>query len=112
MSDDFIVEAQERAAGSLFIIIAGILGAVFIIGLICIATVLLSRGGDENEDTTVGQTRVAILATNDAVMTINAQVTETVVARTLTAAAPTLTPTPLPTATPFAFPSNTPAPQP
>ena len=99
MSDDFIVEDQERAAGSPFIIMAGILGAVFVLGLICIATILLTRDNGTTEDPTVEQTRIAILATNDAVMTINAQVTETVVARTLTAAAPTLTPTPLPTAT-------------
>lgn len=107
MSDDFIVEEQERSGGSPFVVLAGILGAVFFLAVICIIAVLATRGSDEPTVDPIAQaTSDAIVATNEAVMTQNAFVTQTLIARTLTAAAPTNTPPPTPTST------NTPQPTP
>lgn len=114
MSDDFIVEDQERSAGSPFLILAGILGAVFFLAVVCIGAVLLTRDGDNSTDPAAEGTRIAVVATNEAIMTQNAFVTQTLIARTMTAAAPTATNTPAPTATntPPPTATNTPLPTP
>ncbi len=114
MSDDFIVEDQERSAGSPFLILAGILGAIFFLAVVCIGAVLLTRGDDNETDPAAEGTRIAVVSTNEAIMTQNAFVTQTLIARTMTAAAPTNTSTPLPTATntPPPTATNTPRPHP
>jgi hypothetical protein len=99
MSDDFIVEDQERSAGSPFLILAGILGAIFFLAVVCIGAILLTRGDGNETDPAAEGTRIAVVSTNEAIMTQNAFVTQTLIARTMTAAAPTNTSTPLPTAT-------------
>ena len=48
MSNDQFLEDQERSAGSPFLVLAGILGAIFFLAVVCIAAVLLTRdsGGE------------------------------------------------------------------
>lgn len=114
MSEEFIVQDQERGAGSPFLILAGILGAVFFLAIVCIGAVLLSRGTGDETDPSAEGTRIAVVSTNEAIMTQNAFVTQTLIARTMTAAAPTNTNTPAPTATitPSPTATNTPLPTP
>ena len=106
MSNDQFLEDQERSAGSPFLVLAGILGAIFFLAVVCIAAVLLTRDSGGEVDPIAQATSDAIVATNEAVMTQNAFVTQTLIARTLTAAAPTNTPPPTATST------NTPQPTP
>ncbi|MBP7998334.1 MAG: hypothetical protein KA314_03090 [Chloroflexi bacterium] len=110
MSEEFIEEG--RSTGSPFVVLAGILGAIFILAVVCIAAVLLTRGNQDTVDPATEATSIAVVATNEAVMTQNAFVTQTLIARTMTAAAPTSTPIPSATATNTPLPTftNTPLP--
>ncbi|MCL4871642.1 MAG: hypothetical protein KJ063_22010 [Anaerolineae bacterium] len=112
MSEEYLDEGQESSAGGPFLVIVGVLGAIFLLSLVCIAALLLSRTGGDDTDPAFEATRVAVVATNDAILTQNAFVAETLQARTLTAAAPTNTPTPPPTSTNTPTPTATFTPQP
>lgn len=109
MSDEYVIEEEEGGgSGSrAFIILAGVLTAVLLLSLLCIAGVLLTRNGTDPDQTAAIQTREAenaiIAVTNTAVaMTVEAMETEAAMPTNT----PTATPEPLPTETPT--PTNTP----
>lgn len=109
MSDDFIYEEEVDSAGSSnrrpFLVAVGVLLTIFVLAVICSATLLLTRddgsGGNAEE--------IAAIETQNAVIAVtNAAVTQTIAAMETEAARPTETPPPPPTNTPR--PTNTPLP--
>jgi hypothetical protein len=110
MSDEYVIEEEEGGDGSgsrAFVILAGILTAVLLLSLLCIAGVLLTRNGTDTDQTAAIQTREAenaiIAVTNTAVaLTVEAMETEAAMPTNT----PTATPEPPPTETPT--PTNTP----
>jgi hypothetical protein len=110
MSDEYVIEEEEGGDGSgsrAFVILAGILTAVLLLSLLCIAGVLLTRNGVDTDQVAAIQTREAenaiIAVTNTAVaLTVEAMETEAAMPTNT----PTATPEPPPTETPT--PTNTP----
>lgn len=106
MSEEYLIEEEEgggSAGNRTFAILAGIATAILLLGLICIAAVLMLRPGNGNglaAEIAARETENAIIAvTNEAV-------TRTIAAIETEAARPTETPT----STPEPSPTNTPEP--
>lgn len=123
MSDDLFIEEEEQSeegasANRPFAIIAGIMALLLVIGIVCVAVILLGRSGDgvlaslfgaDGEgDVAITQTVEARLTENAAIATQNFFVTQTLVAIATEDARPTETSTPAPTETPE--PTETPLP--
>lgn len=110
MTEDFIIEEEGTSATNRrpFLIAVGILLTILILAMICSATLLLRRGGQNGN----GDAVAAIETKNAEVLAANAAVTQTIAARETEDARPTNTPvapatnTPRPTSTPQ--PTNTP----
>ncbi len=109
MTEDFIYEEETDSGGSPnrrpFLTAVGILLTIFILAVICSATMLLTRdngGGSDSEQIAAIETQNAVIAVT------NAAVTQTIAAMETEAARPTDTPQPPPTNTPR--PTNTPLP--
>jgi hypothetical protein len=110
MSEEYLIEEEEGGGFSgnrTFTLLAGTATAILLLGLICIAAILLIRQADDNglaEEIAMRETENAIIAvTNTAVaLTIEARETEAA----LPTETPTSTPEPSPTNTPE--PTNTP----
>jgi LPXTG-motif cell wall-anchored protein len=109
MTEDFIYEEETDRGGSSnrrpFLTAVGILLTIFVLAVICSATLLFTRGnGDSGE-----AEQIAAIETQNAVIAVtNAAVTQTIAAMETEAARPTNTPQPPPTNTPR--PTNTPLP--
>ena len=123
MSDDLYIEEEEQSeeessSNRPFAIIAGVMGLLLVIGIICVAVLLLGRSGDGvlaslfgdggEGDVTITQTVEARLTENAAIATQNFFVTQTLIAIATEDARPTETATPAPTDTPA--PTETPMP--
>jgi LPXTG-motif cell wall-anchored protein len=109
MTEDFIYEEETDSGGSSnrrpFLTAVGILLTIFVLAVICSATLLLTRGNGDNGDAE----QIAAIETQNAVIAVtNAAVTQTIAAMETEAARPTNTPQPPPTNTPR--PTNTPLP--
>jgi hypothetical protein len=110
MSEEYLIEEEEGGGftgNRTFTLLAGTATAILLLGLICIAAILLIRQGDDNglaEEIAMRETENAVIAvTNTAVaLTIEARETEAA----LPTETPTSTPEPSPTNTPE--PTNTP----
>lgn len=127
MSDEFddeiLLDDDDGGSSRPFLLTAGALIGIMLLSLACLAIFNLIGGGGEEVATTEEGTAVsevdsesaatatAISATNEAIMTANAFVTQTIESITLTAEAPTNTPTNTPeppTNTPTNTPTTTP----
>ena len=109
MTEDFIYEEETDSGGSAnrrpFLTAVGILLTIFVLAVICSATLLLTRGSGDGGNTQ----EIAAIETQNAVIAVtNAAVTQTIAAMETEAARPTNTPQPPPTNTPR--PTNTPLP--
>ncbi|MCA9975746.1 MAG: LPXTG cell wall anchor domain-containing protein [Anaerolineales bacterium] len=110
MTEDFIYEEETDGGSSPnrrpFLTAVGILLTIFVLAVICSATLLLTRdNSSRNGDTE----QIAAIETQNAVIAVtNAAVTQTIAAMETEAARPTNTPQPPPTNTPR--PTNTPLP--
>lgn len=113
--EEFIVEEEEEAQSNRPFVFAaaGLVGIlVLCLGVLGVYQ-LFFDGADDGQavaegDPGIAATATVISATNEAIETQNAFVTQTLVAMELTANAPTETPTPLPTFTPTPVPTSTP----
>ena len=109
MTEDFIYE-EDTVSGSSpnrrpFLTAVGILLTIFVLAVICSATLLLTR---DNGGTGASEQIAAIETQNAVIAVTNAAVTQTIAAMQTEAARPTDTPQPPPTNTPR--PTNTPLP--
>jgi LPXTG-motif cell wall-anchored protein len=110
MTEDFIYEEETDSGGSPnrrpFLTAVGILLTIFVLAVICSATLLLTR---DNNGRNGDAEQIAAIETQNAVIAVtNAAVTQTIAAMETEAARPTNTPPPPPTNTPR--PTNTPLP--
>ncbi|MCB9421033.1 MAG: hypothetical protein H6667_14620 [Ardenticatenaceae bacterium] len=110
MTEDFIYEEETGSGGSPnrrpFLTAVGILVTIFVLAVICSATLLLTRDKGSGSD---NAEQIAAIETQNAVIAVtNAAVTQTIAAMETEAARPTNTPQPPPTNTPR--PTNTPLP--
>ncbi|MDJ0756526.1 MAG: hypothetical protein QNJ45_23535 [Ardenticatenaceae bacterium] len=113
--EEFIVEEEEETQSNRPFVFAaaGLVGIlVLCLGVLGVYQ-LFFDGADDGQavaegDAGIAATATVISATNEAIETQNAYVTQTLVAMELTANAPTETPTPLPTATATPVPTATP----
>ncbi|MEJ2748101.1 MAG: hypothetical protein P8183_09370 [Anaerolineae bacterium] len=108
MNDDFIYEEEVDSVGSSnrrpFLIAVGVLLTIFVLAVICSATLLLTRGGGNGN-----AEEIAAIETQNAIVAVtNEAVTQTISAMSTEAARPTDTPPAPPTNTPR--PTNTPLP--
>lgn len=112
--EEFVIEEEEAETSSNrpFILAAGGLVAILLTALLCLAVYQFFFNGDQEADavadSAIAITATSISATNEAIETQNAFVTQTLVAMEMTAQAPTSTPTLQPTATPSPPPTATP----
>lgn len=109
MTEDFIYEEETDSGGSPgrrpFLTAVGILLTIFILAVICSATLLLTR--DDGDGGAAAE--IAAVETQNAIIAVtNAAVTQTIAAMETEAARPTNTPPPPPTNTPI--PTSTPLP--
>lgn len=109
MTEDFIYEEETGSGGPSnrrpFLTAVGILLTIFVLAVICSATLLLTRGNGDGDNAE----QIAAIETQNAVIAVtNAAVTQTIAAMETEAARPTNTPPPPPTNTPV--PTNTPLP--
>lgn len=113
--EEFIVEEEAEASSNrpFAFALAGLLG-ILLLSLLALGAYQLffSGNGDNGQavaggDDGIAATATVISATNEAIETQNAFVTQTLVAMELTAQAPTFTPTPPPTLTPTPIPTAT-----
>lgn len=115
--EEFIVEEEEETQSNRPFIFAlsGLVG-ILLLSLLCLGAYQIFFAGDgdgtpvADVSDDIAATATIISATNEAIETQNALVTQTLVAMELTAQAPTatFTPTPPPTNTPTPIPSATP----
>jgi hypothetical protein len=111
MTEDFIYEEEAETGSSsnrsAYLTAVGVLLTIFVLAVICSASVLWFRSRDTNGGGTAAE--IAAIETQNAVIAVtNAAVTQTISAMETEAARPTDTPPPPPTNTPR--PTNTPLP--
>ncbi len=110
--EEFVIEEEEAPSNRPFLLAVGALLGVLLVALLCLGVYqIFFDSGDGTEvatDNGLAATATSISATNEAIETQNAFVTQTIVAMDLTAQAPTATPTLPPTSTPRPEPTDPP----